>query len=145
MTRPPGPVAAAVLADAKASLAAGDIPAALERYRVAFEDLTAKGEHYDASTIAHMAGTSDEDLATKLIWNVLALREADAVADRDSVAWFYPSLHNNLAYSYAQLGDKDETLAQLREAWAHVGALEPGPYGDRVKAAIKTRLDELTR
>jgi hypothetical protein len=145
MTRPPGPLATAAIAEAKTRIAAGDALAGLERYRAAFEELVATDQHYDASTIAHMAGTIDEDAATKLIWNVLALREADAEPDRGSVAWFYPSLHNNLAYSYAQLGDKEETLIQLREAWARVGALEPGPYGDRVKAAIRERLDELTR
>jgi hypothetical protein len=145
MTRPPGPLATVAIAEAKNLIAAGDVLAGLERYRAAFEELVATDQHYDASTIAHMAGTIDEDDATKLIWNVLALREADAEADRESVAWFYPSLHNNLAYSYARLGDKDETLVQLRHAWAHVDALEPGPYGDRVKETIRKRLDELTR
>jgi len=145
MTREPGPVAKEAIAAAKDLVARGDTLAALERYREAFEQLARDGGHADGSTVAHMAGTIDEDLATKLIWNVLALREADAETDRASVAWFYPSLHNNLAYSYAQLGDKDEALAQLRKAWANVDALEPGPYGDRVKAAIKQRLDELTR
>jgi hypothetical protein len=145
MTREPGPVAKDAIAAAKELVAHGDTLAALERYREAFEQLAQDGGHADASTVAHMAGTIDEDLATKLIWNVLALREADAETDRASVAWFYPSLHNNLAYSYAQLGDKDETLAQLRQAWAHVDALEPGPYGDRVKETIRKRLDELTR
>jgi tetratricopeptide (TPR) repeat protein len=145
MTRAPGLFATAVLAEAKALIAEGDVPAALDRYRAAFEELVAKNEHYDASNVAHMAGTLDEDLATKLIWNVLALHEADAETDRASVAWFYPSLHNNLAYAYAHLGDKDETLAQLRKAWARVGALEPGPYADRVRETIRRRLDELTR
>jgi hypothetical protein len=144
MTRAPGPFAASVLAEATALITAGDLPAALERYRVAFEELTAKNEHHDASHVAHLAGTVDEDLATKLIWNVLALHEADAETDRASVAWFYPSLHNNLAYSYARLGDRDETLVQLRQAWAHVDALEPGPYADRVRETIKRRLDELS-
>ncbi len=142
MTRPPGAFASTVFADAKALIAAGDVATALERYRAAFEELVLKGEHYDASNIAHMAGVADEEPATKHLWNILALREADAEPDRASVAGLYPSLYHNLAYSHLQLGEKDEGRRCLEQAWAHVGALEPGPYGDRVKAAIKTRLDE---
>jgi tetratricopeptide (TPR) repeat protein len=134
-----------VSAEAKALLAAGDVPAALERYRLAFEELIAKDEHHDASNIAHTAGVADEEAATKHLWNVLALREADAEPDRASVAGFYPSLYHNLAFSHLQLGESDDALRCLRQAWSHVGALEPGPYADRVKAAIKKRLDELTR
>jgi len=66
-------------------------------YREAFEQLARTAATLYGSTVAHMAGTIDEDLATKLIWNVLAHVKADAETDARSVAWFYPSLHNNLA------------------------------------------------
>ena len=145
MTRPPGPRAAAAFAGAKALLAGGDAPVALERYRTAFDELIATGEHYDASNIAHMAGVAEEDPARKHHWNVLALREAEAEPDRASVAGFYPSLDHNLAFSHLGLGDDTEALRCLRLARSHFDALEPGPYADRVKAAVTTRLEQLER
>ncbi len=90
-----------------------------------------------------MAGVADEDPARKHRWNVLALREADAEPDRASVAGFYPSLYHNLAFSHLGLGEETDALRSLRLARSHFDALEPGPYADRVKAAITTRLEEL--
>jgi hypothetical protein len=134
-----------VLDDAKALLAERRLPAAMAIYAAAFDELIAKGEHFAASNVAHMAGVADPDPVAKLRWNTQALREADAVADRDGVASFYASLYNNLAVSHALLGDQAESLRCLRLASSHVAALEPGPYAEQVTATITRRLAELER
>jgi hypothetical protein len=71
-----------------------------------------------------MAGVADEDPVAKHNWNVLALREAEA-------------------FSHLRLGEEGEALRFLRLARSHFGALEPGPYADRVNSAITMRLEEL--
>jgi hypothetical protein len=121
----------------------GDHRATLDLYRDSASAVSATGDHAGASVIAHMAGVAETDDAERLNWDLLALREADAAVDRDDVRGFYPSLYNNLAYSHIKLGDRDEALRCLRLAWSHGGALEPGAYGDRVRATIRSRLDEL--
>jgi hypothetical protein len=143
MTRAPGALAAAAIAEAKALLSSGDTAGAVARYRESFDRLVELGEHSDASTLAHMAGVAEPDPGSKNVWNTLALREAEAEPDRASIAWFYPSLYNNLAVSHAQRGEPAEALRCLRLAWANVAALEPGAYAERVTATIRKRLDEL--
>jgi tetratricopeptide (TPR) repeat protein len=138
-----GPAAVRVLDRAKALMAEGKITEALATYAAAFDELVARGDHFAASNVAHLAGVADPDPAAKMDWNTKALREADAVADRDSVASFYPSLYNNLAFSHSLLGNREEALRCLRTAWSHRDVLELGPYADRVTGAIKKRIAEL--
>lgn len=129
-----------VLDEAKTLLAAAKPTEAMNVYSKAFDAFTARGDHFSASNVAHMAGVAEPTPGGKLIWNERALHEADAVEDRESVAGFYASLYNNLAFSHALLGDRDEARRCIREAWIHVGAIEPGQYADQVRAAIQKRL-----
>lgn len=131
-----------VMQDAKALLAAGDTAGALARYDDAWTRYIAANEPFNASNVAHMAGVADPDPAGKQRWNERALSAADAEPDRESIAGFYPSLYHNLAFSLRLLGREDEARAALRNAWSHVGDLDPGPYGDSVRAAIRKRLEE---
>lgn len=132
-----------VLDEAKALMAAANVAEAMKVYSDAFEALAARGDHFSASNVAHMAGVAEPDPARKLEWNERALSEADAVEDRQSVAGFYASLYNNLAFSHSLLDNRAEALRCIRMARTHVGAIEPGPYADRVKSAIQKRLVEL--
>src|SRR5438128_18337 len=88
---------------------------ALAVYRSGWDEAVARGDHLGASTIAHMAGVAEPDPAAKLEWNELALREADAEADRTDIEALYPSLYNNLATSHALLGDRAKAIGYLRE------------------------------
>jgi hypothetical protein len=137
------PAVRQILDRAKGLIADGDVSAALQLYAAAFDGLVARLDHFNASNVAHMAGVAEPEPSLKHAWNERALREADAVVDRDSVSAFYSSLHNNLGYSHSMLRNEREARYHVREAWRHVDALEPGPYGDRVKAAIRKRLAEL--
>ena len=71
-----------------------------------------------------MAGVIEPDPARKLDWNVNALREADAAADRERIRGFYASLHNNLAFSHAMLGNLDE--ANLLFVWKPENSADVG-------------------
>ena len=63
----------------------GDTTGALATYRRAFDGCNAKSDHYNSSVIAHMAGVAEPDPLKKHEWNLAALHEADAVADRARV------------------------------------------------------------
>lgn len=143
MRRQPDAGLMKVMRDAKELLGKGNVDAALELYDDAWTRYVASGQHFSASNVAHMAGVADPDPARKQIWNERALAAAEAEPDRDAVAGFYPSLYNNLAYSLVLLDRRAEALGALRTAWSHTGALDPGPYADQVRSAIKKRLDEL--
>ena len=132
-----------VMRDAKELLGAGNVSAAVDLYDETWTRYLSRGEHFNASNVAHMAGVADPDPARKQLWNERALAAADAEPDRESIAGFYPSLYNNLAYSLVLLDRRGEALDALRTAWSHTGALDPGPYADQVRTAIKKRLDEL--
>ena len=132
----------AILERAKALIAAQRPQDALTAYKIGWDDTVAHGDHLGASTIAHMAGVAEPDLAAKLEWNERALGEADAEPDRAGMEPLYPSLYNNLAVSHALLGDRVAALRYLRLARDRLGSLEPGPYADRVREAILKRLTE---
>ncbi len=132
-----------VLRDTKALLADGQVALAVELFEETWAELVSRAQHFSASHVAHMAGTTDPDPERKLLWNERAIAAADAEPGRDGIAWFYPSLYNNLAYSLVLLGRRDEALRAERTAWSHIGALEPGPYADQVRSAIQRRLAEL--
>jgi len=139
---PPGfdPEVWAQLEQANAELKAGDTTGALETYRVAFEGCVTRSDHYHATVIAHMAGVAEPDPTKKHEWNLEALREADAVAERDRVKDTYASNCNNLGMSYAQLGEREKAIETFQRALAHVGDVPAGPYADQVRAAIERNL-----
>ena len=139
---PPGfdPGVWSELERARAQLASGDVAAALATYRSTFDDCVVRADHFHASVAAHMAGVAEFDAATKHEWNVAALREADAVGDRERVKGTYASNLNNLGMSFAQLGHRDRALETFERALAHVGDLPPGPYADQVRTGIERNL-----
>ena len=125
---------------ARAQLASGDAAAAVATYRTAFDGCVARGDHYHASVVAHMAGVAETDVAKKHEWNLAALREADAVPDRARVRDTYASNYNNLGMSHAQLGERDRAIDAFERALGHVGDLPPGPYADQVRGGIERNL-----
>jgi len=128
------------LETAKAQLKSGDAAGALATYRRAFDGCLARSDHYHASVIAHTAGVAETDPSKKHDWNLAALREADAVADRDRVKDTYASNYNNLGMSYAQRGERELAIEVLQRALAHVDDIPTGPYADQVRAGIERNL-----
>ncbi len=128
------------LEEAKAQLKAGDAKGALATYRRAFDGCVARSDHYHATVVAHMAGVTETDPNKKHDWNLAALREADAVADRDRVKDTYASNYNNLGMSYAQRGEREQAIATFERALSCAGDVPTGPYADQVRAAIERNL-----
>jgi hypothetical protein len=141
--RTPSPDVQRELDVAKSLLAGGDPSGALVVYQRLWDRLVAGGDHFHATVVAHMAGVVEPDDAKKHEWNIAALREADATVPREDVAWFYPSLYNNLGYSFAMRGDRAAAKANLETALSHVGALQGGPYAEQVTKTITDRLAKL--
>jgi hypothetical protein len=142
--RTPSPEVQRELDVAKTLLAGGDPPGALVVYQRLWDRLVAAGDHFHATVVAHMAGVVEPDNEKKHEWNVAALRQADAAEAPEDVAGLYPSLYNNLGFSYAMRGDRDAARRSLETARTHFGALAPGPYADQVKKTIEERLAKLT-
>ncbi len=128
------------LEGARAQLRNGDVAGALATYGKAFDGCVTKGDHYHASVVAHTAGVAEPDLTKKHEWNLAALREADAAADRDRIKETYASNLNNLGMSFAQLGQDAKAIDALERALTHVRDLPPGPYADQVRAGIERNL-----
>src|SRR5258708_37751594 len=139
---PPGsdPQVGVELEEARSQLRDGDLAGALATYREAFDGCVTKGDHYHAAVVAHTAGVAEPDLTKKHEWNLTALREADAVADRDRVKETCASNLNNLGMSFAQLGQGARAIDALERALTHVRDLPPGPYADQVRAGIERNL-----
>lgn len=137
------PAVKSALDAARARMDAGATTAALAIYRATRDAALQRGDHANASVIAHMAGVAAEDPDEKLQWNLDALRHADADPAHPLMAEFYPSLYNNLAYSYAQLGRREEALRYARMAASRLPDLRPGPYADRVAAGVTAHLAKL--
>jgi hypothetical protein len=133
----------AALDEAKALIAGGDLVGALALYRLTYDGAVERGDHYHASVIAHMAGVAEPDPAAKHGWNVEALREAESADDRERVASFYASLHGNLAFSHAMLGNLEEALRHQEIAAVRVSDIEAGPYRDHVAVATERQLTML--
>ena len=131
------------LEEARAQLKSGETAGALAMYRMAFHECLARSDHYHASVIAHMAGVAEPDLIKKHEWNVAALREADAVADRARVKDTYASSYNNLGISFARLGEHEKAIDSFEQALARVGDVPPGPYADQVRGGIERNLARL--
>lgn len=139
---PPGfdPQVWTELEEARAQLQRGETAGALATYRGAFDGCVARADHYHASVVAHSAGVAEPDLGKKHEWNLAALHEADAVADRERVKGLYASSYNNLGMSFAQLGDRERARDALDRALTHVGDVPPGAYAEQVRAGIERNL-----
>lgn len=137
------PQVRSALDEAKSRIAAGDTVGALATYQRAWDDLVARGDHFHACVIAHMAGVAEPHPAKKHEWNVAALREADAVADTIRARGMYASLYNNLGMSHSVKGDREEALRCFEAASAHVHDIAPGPYADQVRSGIDRNLARL--
>lgn len=133
----------AALDQAKAKIGAGDVRGALDTYQEVWDAAVVRGDHAHASVVAHMAGVAESDPQRKLSWNLDALREADLAGNDPLVTSFYPSLYNNLALSYAFLGDRAEALRYMELAASRLGDLEPSPYAERVRTGVKAQLAKL--
>lgn len=90
-----------------------------------------------------MAGVAEADLAKKHQWNLRAIEQADAVADRGRVRETYASNLNNLGLSYAQLGEAERARETFAAALRHADDLPPGAYGEQVRASIRRNLERL--
>ena len=132
-----------VLDEARQLIAAGDAPAALARYQRMWDDLVARGDHFHACVIAHMAGVAEPDAAKKHAWNVAALREAEAIPDVMRWRGMYASLYNNLGMSHALEGRPDEARRSYELALTHLEEIEPGPYRDQVRGGIERNVARL--
>jgi hypothetical protein len=141
--RSPSPEVQRELDVAKSLLSGGDPAGALTVYGRLWDRLVAAGDHFHAAVVAHMAGVVESDNEQKHEWNVVALREADAAQPREDVDWFYPSLYNNLGFSFAMRGDRAAAKASLETALSRVGALDSGPYAEQVTKTITDRLAKL--
>ena len=131
------------LEHARAQINSGDTTSALATYSRAFDGCIARSDHYHASVIAHMAGVAEPDPVKKHEWNITALREADAVADRARVKNTYASNYNNLGMSFAQLGQRESAAEAFERALQAVADLPPGPYADQVRAGIERNVARL--
>lgn len=131
------------LDEARERKEAGEPAAALVIYKAAWEAALQRRDHAHASVIAHIAAVAATDPAERLQWDLDALREADTAGAHPLVVEFYPSLYNNLAYSYMHLGRRDEALRYALMAAERLADLKPGPYADRAKASVEAHLAKL--
>lgn len=138
------PQVKSALDEAKALLAAGDRATALAVYARAWDGALERDDHFHASVIAHMAGVVEDDPTKKHEWNLAALREADAVADRKRVKGTYASNYNNLGLSYALLGDRDKARESFALALSAVADIDPGPYAEQVRGGIERNVARLS-
>ncbi len=128
------------LDEAKTLIAADRISDALARYRLAYDGAIAKGDHFHACVIAHMAGVAESDPKKKHDWNLAALRHADGAPDVTGSRGMYASLYNNLGMSHLLLGKRDRARECFERAAARVAEIGTGPYADRVRAGIERNL-----
>ncbi|MEU6084844.1 hypothetical protein [Streptomyces sp. NPDC047108] len=142
----------------------GDRDEARSRFAALWEEIGEDGDPLHRCTLAHYMADTQDDPADELVWDVLALRAADRLAEtlagarpagqggsghRRSLALraFYPSLHLNLAADYVKLGRHAAARRELDRARERSGGLAEDEYGDGVRAAIarlELRLDEPT-
>ena len=95
---------------------------------------------FEASIAAHYVARHQEDPASQLHWNRLALQHAEA-AGGEKVQEFYPSLYLNLGWSYEVLGDLEESRRYYELAAACLDALPAGPYREVVEKGIAAGLE----
>ena len=93
-------------------------------------------DDYDAAIAAHFMARHQPTPATRLHWNALAVRHAEAVED-GRAAGLFASLYLNLADAQADAGDAAAGAESVRRATAHLAALPPGGYRDLVALGIR--------
>lgn len=101
-----------------------------------FEALETARAHYRACVIAHYIGfLSVNEPEEQLRWNQVALGHADR-ADPNEVASFMPSLYGSVGAALRARGEHHDALGWYERAAAHLDALEPGPYADKLRTQI---------
>lgn len=101
-----------------------------------FDEQATAGAHYRACVIAHYIGfLSVNEPEEQLRWNRVALDHADR-ADQQEVASFMPSLCGSVGAALRARGHDQDALMWYERAAAHLDALEPGPYADKLTAQI---------
>ena len=133
----------AVFDEARALIAARNVPGALATYARIWDELVAEGDHLHACVVAHMAGVAEPDGAKKHEWNIVAIREAGAVPETMRWRGMYASLYNNLGMSHALQGRADEARRSFELALGHLDEIEPGPYKEQSRAGIERNLARL--
>ena len=113
--------------------------------RVLFEHAwKARRDDYDASIAAHFLARHQPTVESRLEWNVLAARHAEAVVD-DRVREFKASLYLNLADAYLAAGNRAAARAAAARATERLGDVPVGGYRAFVERGIDgllRRLDE---
>ena len=97
---------------------------------------------YEACIAAHYVARHQEEAASVLHWNQLALDYADAVGD-ERVAGFYPSLYLNLGWSHEQLGNWMEAQRYYDLAAEGVDLLPAGSYREVVAQGVAAGRERL--
>ncbi|MFJ2633678.1 hypothetical protein ACIO6U_17300 [Streptomyces sp. NPDC087422] len=141
-------------------LHAGDREEARTRFGALWDEIGERGDPLHRCTLAHYMADTQDDPEDELAWDLRALRAADAVTARggteprggpggpdspDSpgrstgaaqIRGFYPSLHLNLAASYAKVDEDRLARSHLGLARKACDALADDAYGDGVRAAV---------
>jgi hypothetical protein len=105
----------------------GDRAGARETYAALWASLDAAGDDDPIHRVwvAHVTADAQDDPAEQVRWDLVALRAADAAAERGgadgvSVRTFYPSLHLNLGEGFRRLGDDRRARDHLAQAERHL-------------------------
>ncbi|CAB4928299.1 unannotated protein [freshwater metagenome] len=108
-------------------LLGGDRAGAREVYADLWASLDAAGDEDPMHRVwvAHVTADAQDDPAEQVHWDLVALRAADAAAERGGVdgvgvRTFYPSLHLNLGEGFRRLGDDRRARDHLAEAERHL-------------------------
>ena len=102
------------------------------------------GDAFDRVFFAHSFADVQASPDEELRWDLIALDALggvteDRAADQGvhgGVAGLRPSLHLNLAYSYARVGEMDPAQDHYRLALADVDALDHESYGQGIRQAL---------
>jgi hypothetical protein len=111
----------------------GDASAALALFEQAWE---ARRDDYDASIAAHFLARHQPTVESRLHWNLLAARHAEAVT-ADRVKELKASLYLNLADAYLASGNSVDAHAAAARASASIDDLPTGGYRTFVEGGIE--------
>jgi hypothetical protein len=145
-------------------LHAGDREEARTRFATLWEEIGERGDPLHRCTVAHYMADTQDDPEDELVWDLRALRAADALTagggglsgpggpvvpggaggrDRtpasgaaEQIRGFYPSLHLNLAADYWKVDESRLARSHLGLARKACDALGDDAYGDGVRAAV---------
>lgn len=121
----------------------GDRAGARDVYAALWASLDAAGDDDPMHRVwvAHVTADAQDDPAEQVHWDLVALRAADAAAERGgvdgvSVRTFYPSLHLNLGEGFRRLGDDRRARDHLAEAERHLRGHPDDDERDGIAAAV---------